>query len=698
MRLPDFSDLGSFAKAGAPAPEPSQAVASVANPAAAAQATEQFGAQMEKTGLDLKNIQDIADVNNAMATGFQPKLRDLAQNYYSLQGNAAAKAMKGTDDTPSYGEQVQAAMRDTAAGLSGSAQRMFTGQAQHQVESELYKAAMHAGTQQIVYANQMNDAVQANDLHEAQTAQSGGDINTVKDTIARIQAREVLHQQSLGNDPDSEITKMNVRKINEASAVALFNNLSPAEQAKTGQSWFPNGTSATGVKDMGADYVKPYTPQQIAGIKSLVSNPSPYDALFQSIGKKYGIDPQELKLHAAVESSMNPIADNGQSKGLMQLSNGNIKSLGIGDPLDPAQSIEGAAKIMQQNGAKDTNSADLMYYGGSDPAQQGPNSRQYAANLAAVRGGTEQGAPAPASPSSLYGIPIEPQLALKLAETGHANNQKAQALQKIEYDKSVEAFAADPHFTSMLQVPDNIKAGFANEPKMQNYLEARASYNQKNSQNIADADTQQYGSGFYNLLQNIYSPGGLSKPNDLYQYMGNGGILTVPGFDMLKNEMAKINTPEGQAVAEAKGKLFADGARAIYGEAQSYGMRDLQGEALHHKWLAVTMNDYNTGIKAGKTPTQLLNPESPDYVGKSIPLFARSPAQILHQELQPAPESLDDLESDVKYGKATLEQVKPAAFNVIKQMAASKQFRNLREQESAMARFGLLAPKVTRLE
>lgn len=269
---------------------------------------------------------------------------------------------------------------------------------------------------------------------------------------------------------------------------------------------------------------------------------------------------------------------------------------------------------------------------------------------------------------------------------------------KKTYENKVTTLDNDPHFTSTDQIPADIRAGFTDVPGAQGHLRAKAEYNLKNASGIVDADNQKFGSNFYDLLQNVYKPNGINNVSDLYDYTGDGKSLTMDGYKVLANEIKQRNTPTGQAIGEAKSRMFAMGAKAIYGEAQSYGMQDIQGEELHHKWLAVAMNDYNTGISAGKTPTQLLNPESSDYVGKSIALFARTPEQILHQKLRPTPESLDNLESDVEYGKATMEQVRPTAYATIKQMATNGQFSNLQEQTNAMKRFGLLSNSVPRAE
>lgn len=153
------------------------------------------------------------------------------------------------------------------------------------------------------------------------------------------------------------------------------------------------GGGSTAPRNYNADTVKPYDAKRIASIKEMVSKPSEYDALFAEMGEKYGVDPQELKLRAAVESGLKATAQAkatpyGQSGGLMQLEVGTAKALGVTDRNDPRQSVEGAAKLLaqhQKKAAGDQAKVDKLYYAGSEKLM-GPNTEQYAANLAAVRG------------------------------------------------------------------------------------------------------------------------------------------------------------------------------------------------------------------------------------------------------------------------------------------------------------------------
>jgi len=140
--------------------------------------------------------------------------------------------------------------------------------------------------------------------------------------------------------------------------------------------------------DLGGDTVKPFGTTKMSEIFQQVKQPSQYDDLFDAAGKKYGINPTELKLRAAVESGLNPNATNPTgATGIAQFMPKTAQAMGI-NPADPAQSIDAMAKLVagfQGKANGDTAQIDKMYYGGEDGTKWGANTSQYAANLASVR-------------------------------------------------------------------------------------------------------------------------------------------------------------------------------------------------------------------------------------------------------------------------------------------------------------------------
>ena len=84
------------------------------------------------------------------------------------------------------------------------------------------------------------------------------------------------------------------------------------------------------------------------GIAASTPELARYAHLFAQAGAKHGIDPEVLAAVAKVESGGNPNAvSSAGASGLMQFMPGTARAMGI-DPMDPAQAIDGAARLLVQ--------------------------------------------------------------------------------------------------------------------------------------------------------------------------------------------------------------------------------------------------------------------------------------------------------------------------------------------------------------
>jgi cell wall-associated NlpC family hydrolase len=76
----------------------------------------------------------------------------------------------------------------------------------------------------------------------------------------------------------------------------------------------------------------------------------PYGDLFVKAGAKYGVSPRLLAAVAKVESGYDPHAvSKVGARGLMQLMPGTARGLGVDNSFDPAQAIDGGAKLLSRN-------------------------------------------------------------------------------------------------------------------------------------------------------------------------------------------------------------------------------------------------------------------------------------------------------------------------------------------------------------
>jgi soluble lytic murein transglycosylase-like protein len=108
-----------------------------------------------------------------------------------------------------------------------------------------------------------------------------------------------------------------------------------------------------GTPGLSSGQVQPFFPNYLLkevkeGAKGMVQAASAYDGLINASAAKYALDPALLKALIQAESGFNANAvSSAGAKGLTQLMPATAAGLGVDDPLDPQQSIEGGARYLK---------------------------------------------------------------------------------------------------------------------------------------------------------------------------------------------------------------------------------------------------------------------------------------------------------------------------------------------------------------
>jgi soluble lytic murein transglycosylase-like protein len=165
-------------------------------------------------------------------------------------------------------------------------------------------------------------------------------------------------------------------------------------------------------------------------------SPSQFDGQIQAAAAKYGLDPALLKGLIRQESNFDPNAGSpAGAQGLTQLMPGTARSLGVTDPHDPAQAIDGGAKYLKQQldafggdvqkalAAYNAGPGAVKRYGGIPPYAETQNyvrkvmayADEYRGSIGAAAPAASAAAVPAALPGAVPGVTAVPTAAASLA-------------------------------------------------------------------------------------------------------------------------------------------------------------------------------------------------------------------------------------------------------------------------------------------
>lgn len=655
------------------------------------QAMGNVGQGMDQAAQNFGQIAQIQaeSTKNAATTSWLSHMNDILngnpQNgmvgYRTLNGKAAVDAYS------QYQQNIMDSYQKARDSLSPLAQRMFDQTGLWALRSTLSQLSGHYAQQQHAYDYQ--EARGAVTIAQ-QTALNGADSpDTWNSGLAAVQDSSLNASKVMGLDGDAaeeqrraDIGQMYTARLKQISQrdpvqaekfyqdnVAAFpiqqrfelgqmvksmantqyaaNDGAAALNAATGQ-W--NTLPSQKVpQDFNADFVKPYDDKQISGIARQVTKPSEYDPIINKVAAQYHLNPWELKLHIAAESGFDPDAKSPQGAvGLAQLMPETAKGLGV-DPKDPAQAIDGMARLMvkaQAQAGDDPAAVDRFYYGGSTTAH-GPNTDQYVANLAAVRASLHGGTLVPAPMTSAQYEGIEGDVIRQAdvvaeqrrpGDAGYRLQVEAEAQKQWARNLQVMRGQEYARFSGVLDAA--VKGGFQSAAEMPAPLQQ--TYAQLTPQNLESINAQfqrniKAASGeftpsdpkLYNSLQArinlaMGDPNKLTDPSQITPYIAHG--LNYTDFGRLITQMKDVNSPEANPFLRQVNGVQTTARKMLLSQTSAMAHPELAEEAAY-RFNIDLQNRITTYRQAGKDPQALFMPSSPDYVLAPSRVAAFMPTQ-----------------------------------------------------------------------
>ncbi|ANS75141.1 hypothetical protein AWM70_11450 [Paenibacillus yonginensis] len=162
---------------------------------------------------------------------------------------------------------------------------------------------------------------------------------------------QMLQELMAGGSSTDSVSSLANASLSTSSAAGGI-NLDPGNS----QLWYQMISQA--LSDGGSDLVSSITNDTPATASSVQGSGSStaYDGLIAEASRKYGVPEALIKAVIDTESSFRPhVESSAGAKGLMQLMDGTARGLGVSDPFDPAQNIDGGVRYL---------SYQLKRYGG----------------------------------------------------------------------------------------------------------------------------------------------------------------------------------------------------------------------------------------------------------------------------------------------------------------------------------------------
>jgi len=146
---------------------------------------------------------------------------------------------------------------------------------------------------------------------------------------------------------------------------------------------------------------------------------------------------------------------------------------------------------------------------------------------------------------------------------------------------------------------------------------------------------------FIGLYDRIHLPDGdpdkITDEDDLNQFV-IGRVLSYEDLGKLRNEIQGKRTQAGDIESTLKKGLVSIAKSELTGTNQLMGLRDPRGDTQLQRFMSFFLTEYQAQRQGGKTPTQLLDPDSADYIGKALSRFKRTPVEFMRDLMEANPD------------------------------------------------------------
>jgi hypothetical protein len=131
--------------------------------------------------------------------------------------------------------------------------------------------------------------------------------------------------------------------------------------------------------------------------------------------------------------------------------------------------------------------------------------------------------------------------------------------------------------------------------------------------------------------------------------------LSFTDLNRLRDEMQGTQTEAGKIEADMKKQVMEIAKGKLTRSNPLTGFKDPTGDENMARWSAGFFDNYKAMRAKGKSPQELLNPDSPDYLGKNIVQYVRTPQQIM-RDMMPkrakAPTTLSEVSTGIPSANA----------------------------------------------